>query len=128
MKRQFLTKRTKGETSNPVTKITLSRRRSLPVLWHHLHRPKMHKVNNSSSLPHHNHSKNKRRQSIYLILMLLRSRNKRTKMISTTSSQPHPTIRIKMMGLTISSRRNLQWADKTFNNKLIICLDRILKR
>lgn len=121
---RFLTKRTKGETSIPVTRTCLSRLRSLPVLWRHLLRPKMHKVNNSLSLLHLNPSKSKRRPSISLTLMLLQSLNKRTRMISTTFSQRRPATQItRTMASTISNLRNPLWADKMFNNKPIICLD-----
>ena len=125
MRSQFLTKRTtKGEISVLVTRTCRSRRRSLRVLWHHLLRPKMHKVNNSQNQLYSNPRKFKRRQLTSSILMLLQPLNKRTKMILMIFSQLHPTTtQIKMMGSTTSNPRSLLWADKTSNNKLIICLD-----
>ena len=124
MRSQFLTERTKGETSVLVTRTCRSRRRSLRVLWHHLPRPKMHKLNNSLNLLYRNPRRSKRRQLTSSILMLLQPLNKRTKMILMIFSQLHPTTtQIKMMGSTTSNPRSLLWADKMSNNKLIICLD-----
>ena len=124
MRSQFLTERTKGETSVLVTRTCRSRRRSLRVLWHQRQKQKMHKLNNSLNLLYRNPRRSKRRQLTSSILMLLQPLNKRTKMILMIFSQLHPTTtQIKMMGSTTSNPRSLLWADKMSNNKLIICLD-----